>query len=57
LKTSPVETGNLASREPDTVSRLKGELTEWNKLLAPPQTPSKTQTYDSYDGVMLHFYD
>jgi arylsulfatase A-like enzyme len=57
LKTSPVEAGNLASQEPDTVSRLKGELTQWNKLLVPPQTPSKTQAYDSYDGVMLHFYD
>ncbi|MDB6083176.1 MAG: sulfatase [Gammaproteobacteria bacterium] len=57
LKTSPVETLNLAPREPDTVSRLKAELADWNKLLVPPQTPSKTQAYDRYDGVMLQFYD
>jgi hypothetical protein len=59
LKTSPVETRNLAPQESATVSRLKAELTNWNKLLVPPQTPSKTQTYDNdrVDGVMLHFYD
>jgi hypothetical protein len=47
----------LAPQEPDTVSRLKAELADWNKLLVPPQTPSKTQAYDRYDGVMLQFYD
>jgi arylsulfatase B len=57
LKTSPVETLNLAPQEPDMVSRLKAELADWNKLLVPPQTPSKTQAYDRYDGVMLQFYD
>jgi arylsulfatase A-like enzyme len=57
LKTSPVETNNFATEQPHTVSRLKAELDGWNKLLVPPQTISKTQSYETYDGVLLHLYD
>jgi len=57
LKESATETRNLAARQPGVVTRLKAKLAAWNKLLVPPQKPSKVQTYDSYDGVLLHFYD
>jgi arylsulfatase A-like enzyme len=57
LAASPVETLNLADRQPATVARLKAELAAWDKLLVPPQRTSKTQSYEMYDGVLLHLYD
>jgi arylsulfatase B len=53
----PTETDNRAARDADTVARLKGKLADWNKQLVPAQWPSRRQSYEEYDGVMLHFYD
>jgi arylsulfatase A-like enzyme len=57
LTLGPVETDNLATQQLGTISRLKGELSEWNKVLVPPVWVSRTQHYVNYDGVMLHLYD
>jgi arylsulfatase A-like enzyme len=57
LMSSPVETNNLATQQPDTVARLKAKLAEWNKLLVNPQRPCKAQAYEMYDGVLLRLYD
>jgi arylsulfatase A-like enzyme len=57
LSASPTETLNLVIQEPATVSRLKAKLTDWNKLLGAPQWTSRRQSYEEYDGVLLHLYD
>jgi arylsulfatase A-like enzyme len=57
LKASPTETINRANQQPSVVTRLKAELAAWNKLLVPPQRASKVQSYETYDGVLLHLYD
>jgi arylsulfatase A-like enzyme len=57
LTLSPVEIDNLATQQVDTVSRLKNELSDWNKLLVPPQWVSKTQHDVKADGVVIHLYD
>ena len=57
LTLSPVETDNLATQQQNTVARLQGELSDWNKLLVPPVWVSKTQHYVKQDGVMVHLYD
>jgi len=57
LAASPIETRNLADRDPAQVERLKAELAGWDKLLVAPQWPSRRQSYETYDGVLLHLYD
>ncbi|MBO0861552.1 MAG: sulfatase-like hydrolase/transferase [Chloracidobacterium sp.] len=57
LKNNPAETYNLADLQQPVVLRLKAMLADWNKTLVPPQRPSKTQSYEEYDGVLLHLYD
>jgi hypothetical protein len=57
LKNSSVETTNLADQQQAVVAHLKAKLADWNKLLVPPQRPSKTLSYEMYDGVLLRLYD
>jgi len=52
-----VETNNLAAKQPDLVTRLMAKLADWSKRLVPPQRARKTQSYEKYDGVLLHLYD
>jgi arylsulfatase A-like enzyme len=57
LNQSPTETLNLAVQKPATVSNLRAKIDAWQKLLVPPQWPSKTQHDVKYDGVWLHLFD
>jgi arylsulfatase A-like enzyme len=53
----PAETHNLAAEQPHLVDDLKAKLAKWNQQLVPSQWTSRTQSYEEYDGVVLHFYD
>jgi arylsulfatase B len=57
LKASPVETHNLAAGQASIVERLKAKLAAWNRTLGMAQWPSQVQTFETYDGVLIHTYD
>jgi arylsulfatase A-like enzyme len=50
------ETNNLAASRPGDVSRLKGEIDQWNKTLIQPMWPMSKHSTVDYDGEKLQLF-
>lgn len=50
------EKNNLAASRPGDVSRLKGEIDQWNKTLVQPMWPMSKHSTVDYDGERLQLF-